>query len=90
MSAAIKTIDHGTIRRWTEERGGSPAWVTDSGAPRIDFPGQDREEPLEQISWEQFFSKFEGDSLALLYQEFTEEGEPSTFHAFASRAQEMD
>jgi hypothetical protein len=94
MSAAVKTIDHETIRRWAEARGGRPASVRDSGdgdpgAPRIDFPGHS-EEALKRISWEQFFSKFEGSGLALLYQDVTEDGEPSYFNAFVSRDHEMD
>lgn len=69
------TTDHDTIRRWAEERGGRPARVRgtgrgeDPGMLRIDLPGYGAEESLEEISWEEFFHKFEEKRLAFLYQE---------------------
>ena len=41
----------------------------DPGVLRIDFPDYTGEESLRQISWEQFFDKFEKEQLAFLYEE---------------------
>ncbi len=84
------TTDHDTIRKWVEERGGRPAGVRgtgggdDPGVLRINFPGG-AEESLEEISWEEFFEKFEENELAFLYQDEKASGEPSTFFKFVSR-----
>lgn len=81
MSDPKATTDHKKIRSWAEERGGKPAAVKgtgsgdDPGVLRIDFPGYSGEESLVQISWEQFFDKFERERLAFLYQDDTAGGE---------------
>jgi len=92
MAATSKTTtDHQKIRRWTETRGGHPATVKrtasggDPGVLRIDFPGYSGQESLEEISWKEFFDKFEENSLAFLYQEETKEGQPSRFCKLVSR-----
>lgn len=75
MSDAKVTTDHKKIRSWAEKRGGKPAAVKgtgsgdDPGVLRIDFPGYTGEESLQEITWEQFFDKFEKERLAFLYQE---------------------
>lgn len=85
------TTDHETIRKWAEERGGKPAHVkrtgnkNDTGIIRIDFPGYSGGDSLEEISWEEFFEKFEASNLALVYQEETAEGERSNFNKLVSR-----
>lgn len=85
MADAKQTTDHEVIKKWAEERGGKPAAVKgtgsgdDPGILRIDFPGYTGEETLQQISWEQFFEKFEKERLAFLYQEETEGGDVSRF-----------
>lgn len=93
MSAAQKTIDHDTIRRWVEARGGFPARVVGTGRPdgdggllTIDFPGYASEDPVERIDWDHFFREFEGGQLAFLYQEETGEGFESRFNKVISRA----
>jgi hypothetical protein len=85
MSGTKATIDHEKIKQWAEERGGRPAAVDgtgngdDPGILRIDFPDYTGEETLREISWEQFFDKFEREGLAFLYQDETSEGERSRF-----------
>lgn len=52
MSSASQTTDHDEIRRWIEDRKGTPSRVRDSGDGgilRIDFG--DPEEALESIDW---------------------------------------
>ena len=85
------TTDHETIRRWAEERGARPACVRgtggkgDIGMLRLDFPGYSGEESLQQISWDEWFQKFDERGLALLYQERTAGGEKSNFNKLVSR-----
>jgi hypothetical protein len=91
MAEAKRTTDHATIRRWAEERKGKPAHVkrtggrNDPGVLRIDFPGYSGDDSLEEISWDEFFRKFDESGLALLYQERTESGELSNFNKLVSR-----
>jgi hypothetical protein len=90
MSEAKVTTDHSTIRRWAEERGGVPTEVegtgskSEAGILRLDFQPKDRE--LDQISWDQFFSKFDKKRLAFLYQDKTDDGSVSRFHKFIDRS----
>jgi len=91
-SASSKTTtDHGEIRKWAEERGGKPSCVLgtggggDAGLLRIDFPGYSGEGKLKEISWDEFFEKFDEENLALLYQEKTKDGEPSNFNKLVNR-----
>lgn len=75
MAEAKQTTDHTVIRKWVEKRGGLPAAVKgtggegDPGLLRIDFPGYSSEDTLEQITWEDFFAKFDESGLAFLYRE---------------------
>lgn len=91
MAAAQQITDHEIIRRWVEEREGSPATVrntgggTEAGILRIDFPGGAGEEKLEPISWEEWFDKFEKSHLAALLQEKTAGGKTSRFIKLVSR-----
>ncbi|WP_207434228.1 hypothetical protein [Sabulibacter ruber] len=75
MSESAKTTtDHDTIRKWAEARDGKPATVKgtgkgeEAGLLRINFPGY-AEDNLEDITWEEFFEKFEEKKLAFLYQD---------------------
>lgn len=85
------TTDHKKIREWAEERHGRPAAVKrtskgdDPGIIRIDFPGYSGEGSLEEISWEDFFEKFEDAQLALVYQEETASGKRSNFNKLVRR-----
>ena len=87
-----RTTDHAKIRQWAEARNGKPARVQgtaqgeDAGLLRIDFPEEhEDEEELEEISWDEFFEKFDEKRLAFVYQEKTVRGEPSRFNKFVSR-----
>ena len=91
MAAAKSTTDHDFIRKWAEERGGSPACVKgtgdqeDAGIIRIDFPGYSGGESLEHVSWEEWFEKFDDNDLVLLYQDKTDDGELSNFNKLVKR-----
>lgn len=85
------TTDHETIRKWVEARGGKPSAVKsterngDVGLLRINFPGYGGEDSLEEISWDDFFAKFDEKHLAFLYQDQTSSGEQSRFFKFVNR-----
>jgi hypothetical protein len=92
MSSLSKTTtNHEEIRKWAEARGGTPAHVKgtggadDPGILRLDFPGYSGKGKLEEISWEEFFEKFDEQDLALVYQEKTADGEKSNFNKLVSR-----
>ncbi len=90
-SESKTTTDHKTIQAWSEARGGKPATVKstekdgEAGVLRIDFPGYSGAGSLEEISWEEFFKKFDEKKLAFLYQEHTSSGEESRFFKLVSR-----
>jgi hypothetical protein len=85
------TTNHEEIRKWAEARGGKPAHVKGTGGAdntgiiRIDFPGYNGEGNLEEVSWEEFFEKFDAQELALVSQEKTAEGQKSNFNKLVSR-----
>jgi len=89
MASAKTTTDHDTIRRWAEARGGRPARVkgtgdnNDPGMLRLDFG--ERDSTLEEITWEEFFEKFDENDLAFLYQDETSSGKESRFSKFVER-----
>lgn len=84
------TTDHNEIRKWVEARQGRPATVKgtegrdDAGVLRINFPGGS-EDSLQDLSWEDFFTKFEEAQLAFLYQDQLASGETSRFFKFVRR-----
>ncbi|HLT78407.1 MAG TPA: hypothetical protein VKZ87_13570, partial [Ferrovibrio sp.] len=91
MTSSKTTTDHEIIRQWAEQRGGRPSAVSgtggrkDAGILQIDFPDRNEPDNLEEITWEEFFDKFEESSLAFLYQEETADGKISRFSKFVSR-----
>ena len=93
MSHSRTLTDHEEIRRWAEERSAKPAAVKstssedDVGIIRLDFPGYSGEGSLREISWEEFFEKFEESQLALVIQDTTSEGEQSNFNKLVRRGE---
>src|SRR4051794_7410255 len=91
-AGAKTTTDHDEIRQGAEQRGAKPRCVRgtggggDAGLLRLDFPGYSGGDSLQEISWEEWFEKFDEQGLALLYQEQTAGGEPSNFNKIVSRA----
>lgn len=86
---AQTTTDHETIRQWAETRCARPSTVKGTAAQgesvgilRLDFPGFRGMESLQEISWEEFFQKFDEEELVFLYQEQTEDGRESRFCKF--------
>jgi hypothetical protein len=93
-SASSRALtDQGAIRRWAEERGAQPARVRSTGSDddvgiiRLDFPGYSGEDSLEEVSWDEWFGKFEESNLALLVQDETASGEKSNFNKLVGRDQ---
>ncbi|HEV7449498.1 MAG TPA: hypothetical protein VGP13_03090 [Candidatus Paceibacterota bacterium] len=77
----VTSTDHAHIRAWANERGGSPAIVvgTDDGL-RFDW-GEQGDEHLERISWDEFFSVFNEYGLAFAHIE----NDDSSVYEFVSR-----
>jgi hypothetical protein len=92
MSSAHPLTDHDEIRRWAEERNAKPSCVKgtggkdDTGMIRLDFPGYSGGDSLQEISWEEWFQKFDENDLALLVQDKTAQGQKSNFNKLVSRA----
>ncbi len=88
MALAKTTQDHDEIQKWAEARGGKPAVVaateTDkaTGILRLMFPDapHHNDGALEEISWEEFFEKFDESGLQLTYQEETADHQISDFN----------
>lgn len=79
-----RTTDHNEIRHWVEARGGKPATIAgtekgneEAGLLRIDMPGGSSNPPLQPISWNDFFEKFDQEKLAMIYQQEKVNGELS-------------
>lgn len=90
-STSKTTTDHKEIQKWAEARGGKPVTVRGTGGSdepgvlRIDFPGGAGADRLEEISWDEWFAKFDEKDLAFLYQDKKADGEESTFFKLVSR-----
>ena len=88
---AHKTTDHDTIKQSVKAREGRPAAVAQThegdevGVIRIAFAEPEQDEWLEDISWAEFFEKFEENNLAFLYQDQTKDGATSRFFKFVRR-----
>ena len=84
--------DHAEIRQWAEERGARPTCVKgtggddDIGMIQLDFPGYSGEESLQEVSWDEWFEKFDDNDLALIVQETTAEGQKSNFNKLVKRS----
>lgn len=93
MAEAKITTDHDEIRKWAEARGGRPAVVRathgkgGTGIIRLEFPNAPNanDDNLDEISWEEFFAKFDEANLAMLYQEETASGRKSNFNKLVGR-----
>lgn len=88
MALSKTTQDHDTIRKWAEARGAQPAEVrgthkgNQTGILRFCFPNarNRKDENLQEISWDEFFEKFDDNGLELIYQDKTAGGARSNFN----------
>jgi len=91
------TTDHDQIRRWAEERQGTPATVIRTTRPgqessilRIDFPGFSDKGTLKLIPWVEWFRQFDERNLAFLYQDRAANGQLSRFFKLISRPEKSE
>src|ERR1051326_1929313 len=90
-ASARPLTDHDEILRWAEERNARPACVRDTanngdvGMIRLDFPGYSGGQSLDELSWDDWFQKFDESNLALLVQDETAGGQKSNFNKLVSR-----
>jgi hypothetical protein len=88
MPLSKTTRDHDTIRNWAERRGAIPAEVAgtekgkQTGILRFAFPKAKghNDDKLQEVSWDEFFKKFDKNGLELIYQEKTAAGAESNFN----------
>ena len=88
MSLSKTTQDHKEIQKWAEKHGAIPAEVESTekkgepGILRFMFPKakNHNDGALKEISWDDFFEKFDENGLELIYQEVTSEGAESNFN----------
>lgn len=88
MALSKTTQDHDEIQQWAEQRGAIPSEVSSTGRKgetgilRFEFPGAKNanDSALNEISWDEFFEKFDASGLALVYQEKTAGGQKSNFN----------
>ncbi|HEX5435207.1 MAG TPA: hypothetical protein VFY05_13295 [Candidatus Angelobacter sp.] len=88
MALSKTTQNHEEIKNWAEKRGAVPAEVASThrrdepGILRFSFPrarGKNNDK-LTEISWDDFFEKFDENNLELVYQEKTAAGRQSNFN----------
>src|SRR4051812_16918197 len=88
MALSRTTQDHDEIQQWAEARGAKPAVVasteseSQTGILRLMFPDAPNanDGALEEISWDEFFEKFDASGLEFTYQDKTAGGEQSNFN----------
>lgn len=88
MPTSKTTKNHEEIRRWAESRNAVPCEVRgtergkEPGILRFEFPkARNRNDAkLSEISWDEFFAKFDENNLELLFQEETASGQVSNFN----------
>jgi hypothetical protein len=96
MALSKTTQDHDEIRKWAEAHGAVPAEVESTekkgqtGILRFEFPKAPNrnDSKLKEISWEEFFEKFDESDLELVYQEKTAAGEKSNFNKLVHPTEE--
>jgi hypothetical protein len=91
VATSATLTDHDDIKAWAEARKAVPACVKgtgdkdDVGMIRLDFPGYSGRDSLQEISWEEWFTQFDENKLALIVQEETADGQRSNFNKLVSR-----
>ena len=91
LAASETVIDHDRIKRWAEARKARPACITGTGHAhgismiRLDFPDYVGGDSLEAIGWDEWFTQFDEQKLALVIQRETADGQRSTFNKLVSR-----
>ena len=88
MALSKTTQDHEEIQQWAEARGAKPAEVASTehkgqtGIIRLEFPKapHHNDSALREISWDEFFEKFDASGLAFTFQDQTADGEQSNFN----------
>ena len=82
-----RTSDLGFIRGWAEARDGGPALLegrtSPAGNPLLRFDFGTPEPGLREIAWDEFFTIFEAEKLALNFREFP--GQISRFYKLLPR-----
>jgi hypothetical protein len=71
------TIEHQQIKNWTTCRGGRPVISNQSShEPAIVFTGEGQD---HDVNWDEWLARFDAGEWAFIYQDRTQEGEPSQY-----------
>lgn len=81
------TRNHDEIRKWAQEHGAIPCEVAgmdrngDASVLRFEFSNApNRSGNVKEVSWDEFFTKFDQNNLQLLYQDQSGDGARSNFN----------
>lgn len=93
---SLVTRSHDVITAWAEKRNCIPATIPGTwhdnhpGVLRFDFPDFGGHERLEHVTWEEWFSAFDGRELAMIYQDTLKNGTMSNFFHMNSPFREQE
>lgn len=79
------TTDRERIREWAEEHETVPVLAEGTGGANLRLLSNPEDDRGEQLSWDQFFERFETESLALRYRETATRGEGQPAYEFVDR-----
>ena len=79
------TTDREQIRRWAEKHETVPVRAAETGGNDLRLLSNPDDDRGEQLSWDQFFERFEAESLALRYRETAASGEGQPAYEFVDR-----
>jgi hypothetical protein len=79
------TTDRERVREWAEEHETAPVLAEETGGAGLLLLSNPDDDRGEQLSWDQFFERFEAQSLALRYRETATRGEGQPAYEFVGR-----
>lgn len=83
------TTDYDEIKAWARRRDAKPAAIMEEndivGSLQFIMPDVKTMERVGEISWDEWFEKFEREELAFLYLDASATGDPSNYHQFVKR-----
>lgn len=84
------TTDHDRIREWAGQHETVPVLADVSGGPELRLLSNPADDRGDQLSWQQFFERFETESLALRYRETATRGEGQPAYELVARDEITD
>lgn len=87
---SARTVDHRRIRQWADDRKGRPVAVKYAGTDptatlRFEFGDRRVDPDVDELTWTDFFERFEDLRLAFVHERRGPAGERGEFHKFVPR-----